>query len=95
MTEVSLSASEHTATGRTVDSSNVVVTEDVEEARKCDEPRMIQEIEHMGCPQYLESEVIVQKLLQASTFLVQVEGRTYIERKLPFSAAALPGKNWV
>ncbi|KAI4137756.1 MAG: hypothetical protein L6R39_007116, partial [Caloplaca ligustica] len=95
VTEVSLSVEEH-ATGRHIaNTSNVVITEDLEEAGVCDEEIMLREIDHMGCPQYLESEVIVQKLLETNTFLVQVEGQTYIERKMPFSAAALRGENGV
>ncbi|KAL8919245.1 MAG: hypothetical protein Q9208_006906 [Pyrenodesmia sp. 3 TL-2023] len=72
-----------------------VVAEDLEESRRSDEKKILREIDHTGCHQYLESEVIVKKLIKSSTFLVQVEGQTYIERKMPFSRAALPGEDGV
>lgn len=95
VTEVSASVDEYALGCYTINAPSTVVAEDLEESRKSDEEKMLQAIEHMGCHQYLESEVIVKKLIQSSTFLVQVEGLTYIERKMPFSKAALPGDDGV
>lgn len=95
VTEVSLSVDESAPGCYTINAPSAVVAEDLEESRKSDEEKILPEIEHTGCHQYLESEVIVKKLIKSSTFLVQVEGQTYIERKMPFSRAALPGDDGV
>ncbi|KAL8846234.1 MAG: hypothetical protein Q9221_008666 [Calogaya cf. arnoldii] len=95
VTEVSLSVGEYAPGCYTINTPSVVVAEDLEESGKSDEEKMLQGIDHMGCHQYLESEVIVKKLIKSSSFLVQVEGQTYIERKMPFSGAAPPGADGV
>ncbi|KAL8894892.1 MAG: hypothetical protein Q9207_008375 [Kuettlingeria erythrocarpa] len=95
VTEVSASVKEYASGCYTINAPSTFVAEDLEESRKSEEEKMLQDIEHTGCHQYLESEVIVKKLIKSSTFLVQVEGLTYIERKMPFSKAALPGNDGV
>jgi hypothetical protein len=50
-----------------------------------------QDIEDMGCVQYLESELFIISQYSTYSYLVQVESRTYMEQKMPFAGAGLPG----
>lgn len=93
VTKISLTITEHSTGNYTIDTPSVAVTEDLDESYTDNEEEMLQEIEHTGCPQYLESEVIVHERMDAVTYIAQVESRPCMERKLPFSGAGLPGDN--
>ena len=93
VTQVSLTAAEHSTGNYTIDTPSVVVSEDLEESCIDKEREMLRDIEHMHCPQYLQSEVIVRGRMDAVTYIAQVESRPCMERKLPFSGAGLPGDN--
>lgn len=93
VTNISLTIAEHPTGKYTIDTPSVVVAEDLDESYMNGEEEMLRDIEHMGCPQYLQSEVIVQGRMDAVTYIAQVESRPCMERKLPFSGAGLPGDN--
>lgn len=95
VTDISLSIDKATDSCYTINAAEAVVSEDLEETQNCNEAKMLREIVHMGCRQYLESEVVVMRLIKSSTSLVQLNGQTYVERKIPLSRAALPGENAV
>ncbi|MCJ1323579.1 hypothetical protein MMC10_000240 [Thelotrema lepadinum] len=69
------------------------VTEDTSEVTRSDEARILQDIEDLGCPQFLESEVITEARITSSRFDVLVENRRCIERKAPFTTAGMQGAN--
>ena len=75
------------------DDSTVLFSEDVEEIEMCDEVDRLQDIEGLGCAQYLESEIIVRARISSSAYIVLVESQSCIERKLPFVGAGFPGQN--
>ena len=91
VTRISLTIAEHSPANYTIYTPSVVVSEDLEESYTTNEEEMLRDIEHMNCPQYLQSEVIVRERVDAQTYVAQVESCTCIERKLPFSGAGLPG----
>ena len=93
VTNISLTTEERTNGNYSIDTRSVVVTEDLDESCMNDQEAMLRDIQHMGGPQYLQSEVIVQERLDAVTYIVQVESRPCMERKMPFSGGGLPGDN--
>ena len=93
VTKISLTIAEH-ATGKyTLDTSSAIVSEDLDESHASSEEDMLRDIDHMDCPQYLQSEVIVQERMDAVTYIARVESRPCMERKMTFSGAGLPGDN--
>lgn len=93
VTQISLTVAEHSTGFSTIDTSRVVVSEDLEESYINNEEGMLRDIEHMAYPQFLQSEVIVQERVDAVTYIAQVESRPCMERKMPFSGAGLSGDN--
>ena len=91
VTKISLTIAEQSTGIYTIDIPSVVVSEDLDESCRNNEEAMLRDIEHIGCPQYLESEVIVQGRIDAVTYIAQIESRPCIERKMPFLGAGLPG----
>ena len=59
----------------------MIVSEDLEESYIIDEEEMLRDIEHIRCPQLLQSEVVVQEHIDAATYVAQVEARPCMERK--------------
>lgn len=57
------------------DPSRISIAEDVEEARFCESYKYLQDIEDMGCAQYLESEIVIYEAISSSTFRVLVESQ--------------------
>ncbi len=66
------------------DPSRISIAEDVEEARFCESYKYLQDIEDMGCAQYLESEIVIYEAISSSTFRVLVESQACIEMKAKF-----------
>ena len=93
VTKISLTIAEHSTGNCTIDTPSVVVSEDLDESYINNEEEMLRDVEHMDCPQYLQSEVIVRRRMDAVTYIAQVESRPCMERKMPFSGAGLPGEN--
>ena len=95
VTEVALTIKEDVSGQIIVDADQVEVTEDREEQRLTDEEMMLRDIDDLGCPQYLQSEVIVTKRKGLYTYKVRVESKPCIEYKMPFAGAREPGDNGV
>ena len=91
VTEISLNIAEDSQRNYILDVPSVVISEDPDESYTNDEEEMLQAIEHMNFPQYLQNEVIVQRRIDAVTYVAQVESRPCMERKKPFSGGGLPG----
>ena len=95
ITRVSMHITEDDRGKCSFDDSAVLFSEDVEESEMCNEVDRLQDIEDLGCAQYLESEIIVQARISSSAYIVLVESQSCIERKLPFAGAGLPGQNGI
>ena len=95
ITSVSLHITEDNQGQLSIDTSNVLFAEDLQEIEMCSEEDRLQDIEDLGCAQYLESEVIVRSRISSSAYVVWVESQSCIERKLPFAGAGLQGQNGV
>ena len=95
ITSVSLHVTEDYQGQVYIDTPKVPFAEDLQEIEMCDEDNQLQDIEDLGCAQYLESEVIIRSRISLSAYIVWVESRNLIERKLPFAGAGLQGQNGV
>ena len=89
VTNVSLIITEDASRQFGIDAANVGITEDLEEVRLSNEETILQDIEHIGCPRFVQSNVIVRSRKNSHNYIVQVESRFYIEQKLPFAGAGL------
>ena len=87
VTSISLDVIESTSGQIFFDIASVIVREDDEEVQMCREDKILQDVEDLGCPQYLECEIIVQGRLSTSSYAVLVEGQRCIERKFPFASS--------
>lgn len=91
VTEISFNIAEDSPRNYILDVPSVVISEDPDESYTNGEKEMLQAIEHMNLPQYLQSEVIVQRRIDPVTYIAQVESHPCMERKKPFSGGGLPG----
>lgn len=71
------------------------INEDLLEVEMSDEDRILNDIKHLGCAKFLESDIIVQSRISSSCFKVRVQSRTCIERKVPFVNSGTQGENGV
>ncbi|KAL9624351.1 MAG: hypothetical protein Q9160_001313 [Pyrenula sp. 1 TL-2023] len=67
------------------------VSEDFREASIRNVRKDIEEIEHQGLPQYLESEVVVLAHVNNHGYIVLVESQLCIEHKFPFTGLSMSG----
>ena len=95
ITSVSLHVREDIQGQLSIDTPNVLFAEDLQEIEMCSGEDQLQDIEDLGCAQYLESEVIIQSRISSSAYIVWVESQNFIERKLPFAGAGWQGQNGV
>lgn len=79
--------------GQMIRSSPTKVREDLLEAQVSREDEILNNIEDLGCAQFLETEIIVQSRMSSSCFMVRVENRTCIERKAPFVRSGIDNEN--
>lgn len=75
------------------DMTRVEKTENMLERHMSDENKILQDIEHLGCPQFGESQVIFKAKISCYRFKVWVGDRDFTERKVPFASAGLQGDN--
>ncbi|KAI1610695.1 hypothetical protein EDD36DRAFT_489978 [Exophiala viscosa] len=69
----------------TFDKSRCLVSEDLKEAEACETSLYLTDIEHIGCPQFLESEIVVYWRISSSSYIVLAEAQVCIERIVPFA----------
>ena len=75
------------------DMTRVEKAENTLERHMCDENKILQEIEHLGCPQFVESQVVFKAQLSCYRYKVWVGDRDLTECKVPFASAGLQGEN--
>lgn len=75
------------------DMTRVQKAENMLERQMSDENKILQDIEHLGCPQFKESQVIYKARLSCYRYKVWVGDRDCTERKIPFASAGLQGDN--
>lgn len=66
------------------DSTATKISEDLLEVEISGEDRIRDDIEHLDCAQFLESEMIVQSRMSSASFQVRVDPQTCIERRVSF-----------
>ncbi|OBT78235.1 hypothetical protein VF21_03018 [Pseudogymnoascus sp. 05NY08] len=89
VTSVSVYLEDHGNSHVTFNQDEATITEDEQEKPTTRPEDFVCSIEDLGCPQFLESEVVVLRHMLSSLFLVRVEGKECLEKKKPFST---PGK---
>ena len=93
VTNVSVNLKE-TETGQiAADTTRVEGVEDMLERHMSDEDKILQEIEHLGCPRFVESQVVFKAQLSCYRYKVWVGDRDFTECKVPFASAGLQGEN--
>ena len=75
------------------DMTRVQKAENILERHISNENKILQDIEHLGCPQFVESQVISKAQLSCYRYKVWVGNRGFTERKVPFASAGLEGDN--
>lgn len=75
------------------DMTRVRKAENILERHMSNENKILQDIEHPGCPQFVESQVIFKAQLSCYRYKVWVGDRDFIECKVPFASAGLQGDN--
>ena len=93
VTSLSLSFKED-EDGKTVnDSTKTAICEDILEVEMACEDRILNDLKHLNCVQFLERDILVESRISSSRFKVRVESRTCIERKVPFVNSGTQGDN--
>ncbi|KAK0515444.1 hypothetical protein JMJ35_001478 [Cladonia borealis] len=75
------------------DMTRVRKAENILERHMSNENTILQEIEHLGCPQFVESQVIFKSQLICYRYKVWIGDRDFTECKVPFASAGLQGDN--
>ena len=75
------------------DMTRVQKAENILERHMSNENKILQDIEHLGCPQFVESQVIFKAQLSCYRYKVWVGDRDFTECKVPFASAGLQGDN--
>ena len=75
------------------DMTRVQRAENVLERHMSNENKILQDIEHLGCPQFVESQVIFRAQLSCYRYKVWIGDRDFTECKVPFASAGLQGDN--
>lgn len=91
VTNLSIRVAEEESGEIVIDSDTVSVAEDTEQIQMSNETAMMRDIDDMGCPQFLQSEVIVLLRFSTYTYIVQVESQLCLEEKLPFATGSEGG----
>ncbi|KAL9630872.1 MAG: hypothetical protein Q9164_006199, partial [Protoblastenia rupestris] len=93
VTSLSLSTVEDGKRQMIIDSRRIAILEDHKEIDMSNEDEVLESIEDLGCPQFLESEVIVKSRISSTYYMAWVECRPCIERKAPFVKAGTQSEN--
>ena len=75
------------------DMTRLQETENILERHMSDENKIRQDIEHLGCPQFVEPQVVFKAQLSSYRYKVWVGDRDFTECKVPFASAGLQGDN--
>ena len=93
VTSISLSLKEDDCGHIVLDSPAIEVCENTLEVQTSNEDRILQEIEHLACPQFVEPDIVVLSRMSSSTYHVLAGIRKCIEQKAPFATAGKHGDN--
>lgn len=93
VTSLSLSFTEDENGQIVNDSTTTKICEDVLEVEMSCEDRILNDLKHLNCVQFLERDILVESRISSSRFKVRVESRTCIERKVPFVNSGTQGEN--
>lgn len=77
----------------TADTRRVEKVENMLERHMSDGNKILQEIKHLGCPQFVESQVVFKAQLSCYRYKVWLGDRDFTECKVPFASAGLQGEN--
>lgn len=86
ITMISLAVTEDKSGHVGLNLDNLQVTEDLD-ARVNDE-EMIRCVEHIGCPRFVKSDVVVRSRFSRYVYVIQMGSRLYIEKRLPFAGTS-------
>ena len=93
VTNVSVDLKENETGQIAADMTRLEKAENLLERHMSDENKILQEIEHLGCPQFVESQVVFKGQLSCYRYRVWVGDRDFTECKVPFASAGLQGEN--
>ena len=93
ITNLSLSLRENIAGQIRVKSPKVDACEDVLETELINEDQILQDIQHLNCPFYFESEVVILWRISTTRYQARVGLLECIEQKAPFASAGRQGEN--
>ena len=93
VTSVSVNLKENETGQITADTTRLEKVENMLERQMSNENTILQEIEHLGYPQFVESQVVFKAQLSCYRYKVWVGDRDFTECKVPFASAGLQGEN--
>lgn len=79
-----------------VNSDEIKVTEDDLEMQISNEKRLLEDIDAMNCPKFVEAQVVTQWWIQSSRYKAYIKSQSSqpcFEQKVPFASAGRPGEN--
>jgi hypothetical protein len=94
VTNITLTVIEDSS-GISIDDTALKITEDLDESKKSNDDRILQDISDLGCPRYVQNDISVRSRQYPFTYLVQIGSQPFVEHKIPFAMAGLPGENKV
>lgn len=75
------------------DSTKTKICEDSVEVEMSREERILNDLKHLKCVQFLERDILVESRISSSRFKVRAGSRTCVERKVPFVNSGTQGEN--
>lgn len=75
------------------DSTKTKICEDIIEVEMFREQRILNDLKHLNCEQFLERDILVESRMSSSRFKVRAGSRTCVERKVPFVNSGTQGEN--
>ena len=75
------------------DSTRTTICEDILEVEMSCERRILNDLKHLNCAQFLERDILVESRISSSRFKVRAGSRVCIERKVPFANSGTQGEN--
>jgi len=78
-----------------IKSPRVDAVEDILETELSNEDQILQDIQHLNCPWFFESDVVILWRISTTRYHVQVGTLARIEQKAPFASAGRPGEKGV
>ena len=75
------------------DSTRTKICEDILEVEMSCEKRILNDLKHLNCAQFLERDILVESRISSSRFKVRAGSRICVERKVPFVNSGTQGEN--